>query len=503
MNKNATRNATNMNSTSQALNNFITKLAKDRDIKITGKLLEKCSVSQATFYRALNNGKIDPRLEKSIIDALHMGQEEQETFRNLIDQTADNGGRSQSNHVMDSFIFGSKDKPEMTKNLSLSYYDDKLIKISATEFTSIILKHAACDMYQCKILCINKEVQDETFNILSQLLEASSNVTIEHLISFPTKDKLVCAQILKDIAPLLNYSNYQVLYNEAGNSGASFDCMTESMLVETSWQDCGKEKRQFFILSCVNGHGHCTVFEDNNMFFMLSNIYQQYRANFKPPITSNLDSWASSFDTFNKFLALEAAHEEALVKPNFCYDKIPINVYESWAARFSSELKAHWRVDTEEGYAQMKYHLSERHRSAFKDGDIDIYSKAGLESFTKSGYISDHFEGLPNFNEDERKQILLTLKNGISRTTYKDSKYKAYITHDSINYVLVSFKGKGITLEFTNHINSRDKLYTITFEIPELANMIYDYANEHISAFRAMQPGAAIAFVERLIASLE
>jgi len=202
-------------------------------------------------------------------------------------------------------------------------------------------------------------------------------------------------------------------------------------------------------------------------------------------------------------LGLTIKTEQCLIKPDPCYDNIPIEVYQSMIERTPPHLLLPaLALDTREALESLLSIMETRHRYHYSSekANIDVFSKKGLLSFAKEGMISDHLSGLPPFDIKERKIIIQTLRDNLVDSS---DGYRLYITEKDIKYMIVAYKNIGIY----NDIGLADSVNTgrceNTFlQNKMLADVVFDYATSHVYAYHALPKEDAIKFLDGLIEKL-
>ena len=357
-------------------------------------------------------------------------------------------------------------------------------------------------MYQCDIKvinCLSEEFQANLQSMLSQLINATNAVSVEHLIEFPKKDYLTCTKNLIAIIPFLNFYKYDVLYNDNPNIQTKPSFLENVVIVETSWFEGKHKTQQFFVLSYISGNlSQCAAFKDKFLFRFFMDNYQNLRKNYKNALKSS----KNILNYTEIFLGMEMTLEEVVLKPNPCYHKIPIQVYDSVLERVLPENKKLMQLDSKEGLEKMRCTMETRYNYAHKAGNIDVLSKSGLLSFAKDGLLIDHLEGLPPFDKKERKMIFQSLREHMNR---ESEGYNLYITKNDVNNIFLAFKNKCIVTEFSHdHTKKQHNKYPFAIiENKMLAEIFFDYATHHVPAYHALPKEEAVRFLDELIEMME
>ena len=458
----------------------------------------QCYLTRTTLYRYRKGlTPIPPNAEANISKALRMNQKEKEEFRKLIVATVQDGSLISSRYVLDDLIFTHKENKKREKGIDFVLHNKERLLHNTYELTKDFLKHSKREMFQCDIKvinCINEEFQAEMQYMLTQLLMASANVEVEYLIVFPKKDYLTCTRNFLAVLPMLHFHKYNVFYNDCPTESSETSFFDDIIIVETSWHKGSHKKRQYFVLSFLTeGRSQCVAFEEEYHFRFYMENYQDHRSKYRNALLGE----KSVPDITEVLLELELATERVVLKPDPCYYKIPIQVYDSILERIPLEKKQEMQIDTQEGVERTRLSLETRFNHAYKTGNIHVMSKAGLSRFAQKGMLADHIQGLPPFNEEERKIILLSIQEHIRK---KSGGYQLYITKDDIRYILAAYKNNCVVIEFLHSQTKHHQGYPfVLIENKILVEVFFDYANNHIPAHHALSEKDAVQFLDDLI----
>jgi hypothetical protein len=300
--------------------------------------------------------------------------------------------------------------------------------------------------------------------------------------------------------PLLGYHNYSVYYNDQFDSSAQSQFFANNLGAEVSWREDGQLMRRFFIMSYLpDGLSQCVAFDNEHLSKFFHELYQNLRSKYRKSLITIKD--VSDLGDF--FMGYESANEMLFIKSNPSYARIPIHVYESLLARMPEENKKALQLDSPVYTDHLRFSLKMRYSYAYKKGNIDIYSKCGLHSFTKTGILVDHLHELPPFNEKERKMVLEDLRNHIVK---KSGGHRIYITEKAFDYVIGAFKSTALFIGFPHSYQmdtDRNHGYPFVFiDNKVFADIFFDYATHHIPAYHALPPEAAVQYLDDLIEML-
>jgi len=479
---------------------FISKLSKQKKIKTT-VLAELCGLSRTTLYR-YSKGliQITPKVESALAEALCMTSKERDEFRRLISVTVQDGSLISSRYVLDRLFFGGPtdfSSPARDSAFTFAFHQNDSYLRSTQELIDMFLKHSDKEAFRCEVKvinCIDEKFQSNLQSMLKKLLSASDAVSVEHLLAFPQKDHLKCTETLLAIIPLLGFLNYNVLYSETNSDSGGVKFLNDTVIVETFHSETKQNIRQFFVLSYLSGAlPQSTAFSDEYLYRFFMENYNNCRAACKYALIG-----AKSISGLSEYLlGLEVTAEQCLIKPDICYNKIPVEICRAMIESAPLAAKQTLALNNPESINNFLSAIDIRFQHAYKKGNIDVFSKSGLIAFTKTGVLSDHIEGLPPFDAASRKIILQTLRNNI----IDGAGYRLNIIEKEINLVIGAFKDVGLIIEFADTI-LKGNCENIFIQNKMLADVFFDYAANHVPAYHAMETREAISFLDGLIDSL-
>ena len=481
------------------LHDFVGRQTKIKKIK-SKDLAILCGLSRTTLYRHTKGIlPISPKVEAAMAKALQMNDVERDEFRRLISITVQDGSLISARFVLDHLFFGSAPyyaNEDSFKDIMFAYHQNDSYLRKLGDVMGMILEHSSKENYSCDIKvvgCINKDLQGMLQTILRACLSQSDAVNVEHLLVFPKTDYLKCAETMLAIMPLLGFMNYNMLYDtEAASANASV--FRDFMLVKISYSIDGKDIQLFYALSLVSeGLSQIAAFENEDIYRFFLENYHLFRKRCQ-------EVWfkAKNISLLNDYLlTLETSKPQCIIKAGPAYNKVPMEVFKSIAGRQPTALDNIPALKERMTPDGLFATLEARHKLAYKEGNWDVYSANGLRNFAEKGLLMDHIEWLPPFDQNERKLILKSIRD---RLVKKPKGYNMLITEKDITNAYSAISDSGLLLKFEQNNNSCEN---VVIENKMVADLIFDYVKNHISAYHAMEEDAAIALFDELIASLE
>ena len=481
------------------LHDFVGRQTKLKKIK-SKDLATICGLSRTTLYRHTKGIlPISPKVEAAMAKALQMSDAERDEFRRLISITVQDGSLISARFVLDHLFFGSAPyyaNEDSFKDIMFAYHQNDSYLRKLGDVTGMLLKHSSNENFSCDIKvvgCINKDLQGMLQTILKHCLSKSDAVNVEHLLVFPKSDYLKCAETMLAITPLLGYLNYNMLYDtEAASTYATV--LRDFLLVKISYSKDGKDYQLFYVISLVSGGlSQIAAFENEDIYRFFLENYHLFRKRCQ-------EIWfkAKNISLLNDYLlTLETSKSQCIIKSGPAYNKVPMEVFKSIASRQPTALEnipvLKERMTPESLFAT----LEARHKLAYKAGNWDVYSVNGLRTFAEQGLLTDHIEWMPPFDQNERKIILKSIRE---RLINKPKDYNLLVTEKDIKNAYSAISDTGMFLKFEQN---NDLCENVVVENKMVADLIFDYVKNHVSAYHAMPEDEAIKLFDELIAGIE
>jgi len=490
----------------KTLYSFIASLCKDQDMKLED-LQKKLKTSRTTLYRYMKGiNQITPEVAQSFIEALNMSIQQSLEFSKFISLSAIDHSLIESREVLDDFLFEKKPDTKPVLDVEMVLYDtDKYLRTLKE-----ILDHIYTYSEKDELVGIVKIHNCTSENIIVQLTEflekafsEGINIEAEQFVGLSEKDYLQNACSFISTFPLIKYEKYRFYYREIDLE----DClMPDSILVSLKYAQDGKQMSQYFAVSFYEDSlAECIAFNDEYMYSFLSKNYESLKNSYKNVMRKYV---TIDFED-DIFIEMQKHSSNCLIKPNPCYDKIPLEVYKSLLNRMSTEDLIELftsafgqRIEENAIPAALEKtfnYLKRRFDNSIVCKQTDIYSRSGMIEFAKTGKLTDHFEHLPAFNRDEIKNVLEHINR---RSNDAGNDYTLYITEDSLvrnDFIISAFKDFGIMIEYVYPEQKVGLWKMVLIQNARLASIFFDYSDNHIPLNKAMDRNKADSFIRSLI----
>jgi len=472
-------------------------------------------VSRSTLYRNMKGTvQMSAEVQARFADVLKLDANGRAEFDRLSQLVAFDPTLVEARFVLDRFIFasGAADEPNPEPIRFAVYEDDIYLRTSDRVYERIRTLAASPDA-TTKIHIANCAGDKQFCSVASfidDVLRQTDSVTVEHLLSMPQSDYNVLVATITRLVPLLRNNRYTVHYaplppTEPRRADATFAASPaqpgfgNSLSVEVDRPG----DKTFFLLSFLDDDlSTCLVTHDENVIEFFHTNYEAVKRSYSKALVD-----FSNVDPFTDTLAdLEEGKNTVLIKPDFCFDRIPIPVYESMLARMPANDVARMQKQLASNggdpttIVQMVLgSLERRARGSLVNRHTDVYSMAGLTRFAETGRISDHLDVMPPFTPDERRAVLTHAR---SRLADPHDPYTLYITRDDFltnGCIIISIDNVGVLFEYNVNDYRRGVLSNLFIANHALAEIFSDYANVHVPQTHALSREDADAFLAALI----
>jgi len=490
------------------INLFLKSKLKEKNMRID-TFIAKAEVSKSTIYRVMKGYQrpSEELLDKmsAILNLNALEQQELRYYSNLLN--ADEDVLSARDEVFNLLYDTEISEPD---KIELVYYDDEKYIRTFNNILGKLLNKSSIEGFSCRfrmVNCCHDSIVQPLFTAISSLMKNEKNYTFEHLVNFSTYNSKENVIILNEIIPLLPLDNYTVMYCETeGTSGNSI--FYDFLMIDYQYTNESG--------NLIDNHLYISFLRDN-----ISTCYVVNNENLQEFFERNYESlhhdYTCSFNNQKKFefigtlfLELEINYDVCLFKPNPCYNRIPVSVYESVKARSSKEMLHFFMnsflydnvtketIDTQ--LADLIAYLDSRVDASYKNTQIDIFTQKGLESFASTGRLSDHLDGFPPFIPSEIKAVLEYIK---SRDLDEKDKYSFFITksdkYSNEDLLISVFKNHGLLIEYNNPKYKADDMPYCVIEHKGLSNLFSDFAENYVPTMLSMPQKDAYDFIDRLI----
>ena len=494
---------------------FLSNQCKSKDVRVES-LPETLSIPRSALYRYMKGTvKIPPEMENKMAAALNMDETERLRFRYLISISMCDPTLVASREVVSNIIFGhniKQRKKNFPKKDMIFYSNDVYIR-SIDKILKMLLETIEKASH-CDIKIINC-MHGGLINIVNDLVETSScnyeNTHIDHIIRFSSSDYKYNMEMLEKLMPLIEYAHYNVVYNETENDD-SLALFSDVILVELS-NDEGDSEFEF--LSFVDGtYSECYHSNDTYFAKMMKSHFDACMA--RQTQALSIQEKTNAIELNDTIIELNSKYGCYIIKPNMCYDLISFEVYKEMI----EENEGGWVAEMIKGY----YHdiaafntamypldtlkevisstFSRRIDSSFFKKRCDVTCISGLELLAKTGRITDHLEGLPDFNKKQRKQIFEYV---LKRHLDPNDVYSIIICRDDImlnGNTIVVYDGHCIYIEFDPNKYQKGYINTLMMKNRMLEQSILDYIENALKPPVVLSQEETVGFLKKLIFEL-
>jgi len=488
---------------SEELYKYLTGICKKKNLPIEG-LPRLFGFSRSSLYRYMTGiSRMSPEVQAKFIHVLRLDDTERREFNFLVGLSAFDSAMIAARHAFDQFVFGQGETPAKPKIFDFAYHaGDTLLRTSQDIYALIeaLIRQPQASCAIRMINCLGKDTAGSVLSFIEKLLAASELVSIEHLVAFPEKAYEQTINTLITLLPLLKYQCYSVYYSPTLKT---IDFYEDKLIIDVNFSD---EPAQYFFLSFHNqSMSHCLATPDKSVFDFWSSNYQYFK---KSHGALNLDYTSVDMVT-NTMLELQQSADHYLLKPNFCYDDIPMPVYQSILARHSAQElaaveNALFGANDEGGRLQtLLANVEQRQAATYIHRRINLHSMDGLRQLAITGCLSDHYTFIPPFNKEELRTIFTQARD---RNNDRDDSYTLLITRKKIladGHIFLVFENIGVMVEYDQDKYKQGIATCLFIKNQTLAAIFSDYVRNHIPGNHALSQEETTAFLNSLIASLE
>ena len=492
----------------KTLYSFIATLCKDHDMKLED-LQKKLNTSRTTLYRYMKGiNQITPEVAKIFIQALNMSMQQAMEFQKFVSLSAFDNSLIESRKVLDDFLFEMKSDVKPGFDVDMILYDQDRYLRTFKEILENIYSFSDKEGFASVIKiynCLSENIFSNLTNFLERAFSKGVNIEAEQFIGLSEKDYLQNAYSFISTFPLMKYEKYKFYYREIETKDGP---LPDSILVSLSYIQDGNPVVKYFVISFFeNGFADCIAFTDKYMYMYLSRIFEGLKSSF-----ANVMRKYETIDFDDDIFTEMSKHgNNCLVKPNPCYDEIPIEVYESILGRTEKDdlielfSTMHGQRIDEQTLPTVLEKTFEYLKGRIKIAQVgrrtDIYSKQGMLEFAATGKLTDHVPFLPTFNREEINKII---EHILDRSNETKDKYTLYITEDDFShndFIFSVYKDFGIIVEYIFPPHTEGLWKMILIQNERLASIFFDYFDNHIPLNKALDKKQTENFLKSLIES--
>jgi len=497
---------------------FLTVKLKEHGLPVES-LPSLLGISRSTLYRNMKGTvRMSTEVQARFVDLLNLSLDEQQDFDRLSSLASFDPTLVEARHVLDRFVFGNASASAKPETIRFAYYDNESYLRTSTQIYESILKLAMADDAKTTVQIINCTT-DRTFRSIASfagdLLTQNDTAIVEHLLTLPNNDYAEMGTVVTRLVPLLQFKRYTVHYAEI----PSTDVRSTDGSAQSTWSTArtilgnsmdveiqDPDGPVFFLLSFFDADlSACLVTRDASMIAFFHDNYNATKNGYSEALVNSANP-----SLFNDSIAqLEQGRNVCLIKPNFCFDRIPITVFESMLSSLSPSELAHIQFEVagvdDDHTAVLDMALStldRRERNSHANRHTDVCSVKGLTDLARTGRLSDHLNFLPPFSPSERRTIFSNVQ---ARFNDPDDPYTLYVTRDDVfpsGYLAFAIEGVGLILQYDEDSNRRGDCNNLFIANAALAEIFSDFATNHIPQARALTREDTNALLTSLIESI-
>jgi len=490
----------------KTLYSFIAALCKDQNMKLED-LQKKLNTSRTTLYRYMKGiNQITPGVAEGFVNALNMSIQDTIEFQKFVSLSAFDNSLIESRKVLDDFLFEKNSESKPGFDVDMVLYDGDRYLRTFKEILDNLYSYSEKEGFAGSIKiynCLSENIFSNLTDFLLKSFSEGLHVEAEQFIGLSEKDYLQNAYSFISTFPLMKYEKYKFYYREMETKDGP---LPDSILFALQYMEDGKQISKYYVISFFeNGFADCIGFHDKYMYMYLSRIFEGLKISFTN-VMRKYDSVDFEDDIFTE---MNKKGSSVLVKPNPCYDEIPIEVYESILSRMSDEelielfsamLGQKIEADALPATLLKTFeYLKKRIKGTTTSKHTDIYSKQGIIDFFTTGKLTDHVPYLPAFSKEEASKVLEYINN---RNNDPKDTYALHITEGSYahnDFIFSIYKDFGIIVEYIYPAHTPGLWKMILIQNERLASIFTDYFENHIPVNKAMDKKQTDAFIKSLI----
>jgi len=473
-------------------------------------IAKECNIGQATIYRYIRGERtIPPAIEKKLVKILKMSETEKQEFHAIIEQSVPHKPYKKAFQILDAMVFdGTLAQNDIVIGDEVIFLEKDRYLISTSELYERMLRHADSPSFQCSIRIIDG-IGDSYFNQIASLVDdifkCTSNVIVEHLVPFSTKDDSSYLQILMAVLPFLKHNKYKLYYIESEGQETASRIFGKSFYFSTSYDEYGERKNEYFMVSIREfGKTECYCFSDPFLHEFFTNeffdIRRRYKKSFIDSRTTNnrIDFFIKKMETFPSIC----------IMPGLSYAHVPETALCSYFARLTD----HEKQMMADGYSDRSIpsemideaigqiaQEAKMHTETFRNQLVtDICSKAGLLELAQTGRNHGFFKWIPSLNKNEIRRTLEYIRD---RNIDDNDSYTLYITEKPIfieNYIY-GYRGTGIIFELNKEYDRVNFSNSFYIENKSIADLFFRYVEDYFPSNYAVSKEDATAYINSLI----
>jgi transcriptional regulator with XRE-family HTH domain len=487
------------------LHSFIKDMLKQKGMRIE-TFLEKASFSKSTFYRILRGyQKPSEDFLNEVISILRLSDVDQKTLKYYCGLVLVNDDTAYTREeIVRSFYKPQEVKPN---RIEMIYMDgDKYVR----SFDEILKTVIACSKepeFECDISvlnCCNEDIIKPLSDFIFLLSQQKTPYMVEHLLDFSSAYSKENIVTLFQIIPMLQFSCYRLLYTTT-NDIEKDKLFNNFIKLKFSFRESNRTIEKNLYFSFLNDRlSMCLATENQEVMEFFERSFDYILQDYTVAVNNQKTVEVLG----DSILEMELNYDMYLFKPNPCYNRVPMEVFFSVAGRVKTD-ELHYFIDSfsqnevsqEQTVTKVKELLefmSARNKASYAHKQVDIFTRAGMESFVKEKRLSERLTGFPLFIDSEIKMILEYI---IERDKNQDDSYCFYILNKEYNneeLLISAMRNYGLILENENPTYYKYELPYCVFEHEGLSEAFCDFADNYVPML-AMDKQESYNFLYQLI----
>ncbi|MCL1873508.1 MAG: helix-turn-helix domain-containing protein [Clostridiales bacterium] len=483
---------------------FIKQIAKQKGVRIE-ELHKKCGIGRTNMYYIIKGESIpSPDLLDKLADALLLTAGEKEELAHYYRLSDAKETDREILEDIRNLIYSGKEK---TKEVELSYHSEQLggsrllrsLDDICDELSESSQKNSPGFFFQVNIINCAHIDQIRPMEKLISRLSSAIDIQIEHLIRFSVDSLQENVFLLKAILPLLRFKGYSCYYANSEKKPLANEFFNHIMIIHYGHE---RETRYMLLAFSADSYSDCYCFSDDNLYKLLIKNFNLAKKNYGNALIRE-----HSLDYITTLaLDMESSGDHCIINPSPCYNRIPIEIYQEMIQKFEDRqfLAIYPYLGRNTGSVEeakaiietILLQMEKRIELSYLHKQIDILTKAGLESFAKTGKLSDHYSFLPAFSKSARKRILEYIK-----TRHNDGKYTFYLVDEIMpGPAFAISKEKGVYVAFIEEGDGYPSAHCL-LEHDLLTRLFADFAEKYVPDYLAKSEKEAFTFIDYLIES--
>ena len=356
--------------------------------------------------------------------------------------------------------------------------------------------YGACDDVRiCMINC----VYDDVIAGLIDCMKGRGGVRVEHYI--PNEEGVVKdVQNFISILPIINFPNYNCYrarfthYNESEILNRFNNIIIALRKINCADLRGGAGARtsvDFVSLKNDNEFTCARDCEDPGMYDFFSDLFDNMKLqhNMMKESLNNSNVMESLLGVADTMLSLEQSWDQALIKPNFCFNALSAEALGALFDGWESDAAARHIFEVQKQRHEIYCKKNKRH--------IGVYTAQGIADFLRTGRLSDHASVLRPFTGPESAEVL---KKVIS-ICEENPLNQIYLLKGNINYnnFQYSFFGRGLLYFCDQSTDYNGMNYSYITNSDKVVSVFYDFVMNELIPKHCLTAAESLETMKRML----